>query len=379
MAEPAPPLDRALFAVTSDRIYLNHAAVGVLPQPTVEALHAFVDAHAKGGVLGTFPYEGAMAEYRERVAASIGASGAEIAILRNTSEGANVLAQGFDLRPGDEVLVPAEEFPSNAWPWRALRTQGVIVRELDCSTELLNPERLAREIGSRTRVVALSWISYVDGARHDLAGLSAVAHDRGVALVVDAIQGLGALDLDVRASGVDALYAGGAKWLCALQGVALLYVSSALRERLRVAAPGWRSVADLWDFHNDRQGWIDDASRFEGGTPNFIGALSLATSLDLFRSVGIARIERQIAALRERLADGVRALGATVLERPGRGGLSGILTFSVAGRESIALGRALQSEGFVTTWRANGIRVSPHGYNTLGEIDAFIAALATNV
>ncbi len=379
MAEPAPPLDRALFAVTSDRIYLNHAAVGVLPQPTVAALHAFVDAHANGGVLGTFPYEGAMAEYRERIGASIGASGAEIAILRNTSEGANVLAQGFDLRPGDEVLVPADEFPSNAWPWRALRTQGVIVRELDCSSAVLSPERLAREIGSRTRVAALSWIAYADGARHDLAGLAAVAHERGVVLVVDAIQGLGALDLDVRASGVDALYAGGAKWLCALQGVALLYVSPTLRERLRVAAPGWLSVADLWDFHNDTQGWVDDGSRFEGGTPNFIGALSLATSLDLFRNVGIARIERHIAELRERLAKGVRALGATVIERPGSEGVSGILTFSVAGRDSIALGRTLQREGFVTTWRANGIRVSPHGYNTLAEIDAFLAALAAKV
>ena len=159
----------------------------------------------------------------------------------------------------------------------------------------------------------------------------------------------------------------------------MLYVSPSLRERLRVAAPGWRSVADLWDFHNDTQGWIGDASRFEGGTPNFIGALSLATSLDLFCNVGIARIERHVAGLRERLAEGVRALGATVLERPGSEGASGILTFSVAGRESIALGRALQREGFVTTWRANGIRVSPHGYNTLAEIDAFLAALAAKV
>ncbi len=379
MAEPAPPLDRALFAVTSDRIYLNHAAVGVLPKPTVDALHDFVEAHATGGVLGTYRYEGAMAEYRQRVGAAIGASGADIAILRNTSEGANVLAQGFDLRPGDEVLLPAEEFPSNAWPWRALRERGVVVRELDCSQSVLGPERLAREIGSRTRVVALSWISYADGARHDLAGIAAVARARGVALVVDAIQGLGALDLDVADFGIDALFAGGAKWLCALQGVALLYVSPALRDRLRVAAPGWRSVADMWDFHNDAQGWIGDASRFEGGTPNFIGALSLATSLELFRSVGIARIERHIAGLRERLAAGLRALGASVLERSGSHAASGILTFSVESRESVALGRALQSEGFVTTWRANGIRVSPHGYNTLGEIEAFLAALAANV
>ncbi len=379
MAEPAPPLDRALFAVTSDRIYLNHAAVGVLPKPTVDALHDFVEAHATGGVLGTYRYEGAMAEYRQRVGAAIGASGADIAILRNTSEGANVLAQGFDLRPGDEVLLPAEEFPSNAWPWRALRERGVVVRELDCSQSVLGPERLACEIGSRTRVVALSWISYADGARHDLAGIAAVARARGVALVVDAIQGLGALDLDVADFGIDALFAGGAKWLCALQGVALLYVSPALRDRLRVAAPGWRSVADMWDFHNDAQGWIGDASRFEGGTPNFIGALSLATSLELFRSVGIARIERHIAGLRERLAAGLRALGANVLERSGSHAASGILTFSVESRESVALGRALQSEGFVTTWRANGIRVSPHGYNTFGEIEAFLAALAANV
>jgi len=376
VAEFAPPLDRSLFAVTRERTYLNHAAVGVLPISTAEALHAFVEAHATGGVLGTFPYEAAMARYRETIAAAIGAQGSDIAVLRNTSEGANVLAQGLDLQAGDEVLVPAEEFPSNAWPWRVLRARGVVVRELDCSREVLSPERLEREIGARTRVLALSWVGYADGARHDLAGLAAVAHSRNIAFVVDAIQGLGALDLDVVASGVDALYAGGAKWLCALQGVALLYVSPGLRERLRLAAPGWRSVVDMWDFHNQSQEWLGDASRFEGGTPNFIGALSLARSLELFNDVGIARIERHVVALRDRLAAGVRDLGATLLERPGGNGASGILTFSMPGRESVALGKALQNEGFVTTWRANGIRVSPHGYNDLAEIDAFIAALA---
>ena len=376
MGELAPPLDRSLFAVTRERTYLNHAAVGVLPSPTAEALHAFVDAHATGGVLGTFPYETSMLRYREATAAAIGARGSDIAVLRNTGEGATVLAQGFDLQPGDEVLLPAEEFPRNAWPWRALRAKGVRVRELDCSAAVLSPERLDREISPRTRVLAISWIGYADGARHDLAGLASVAHARGLSIVVDAIQGLGALDLDVAATGIDALFAGGAKWLCALQGVAMLYVTPELRERLRVAAPGWRSVADMWDFHNQSQGWIGDASRFEGGTPNFVGALSLATSLELFRSVGIARIERHVVSLRERLAAGVRKLGASVVERPGSFASSGILTFAMPGRESVALGRALQKEGFVTTWRANGIRVSPHGYNDIAEIDAFLAALA---
>ncbi|HUY11224.1 MAG TPA: aminotransferase class V-fold PLP-dependent enzyme [Candidatus Dormibacteraeota bacterium] len=376
LPDGAPPLDRSLFAVTRSHAYLNHAAVGVLPIPTAAALHEFIDAQARGGVLGTFPYEAEMAQYRAVVARSIGARSSEIAILRNTSEGANAIAAGLNWSPGDEVLLPADEFPSNALPWRRLRNRGVLVRELDVTQERLTPERLDREIGDRTRLVTLSWIAYADGYRHDLAGLAKVAHSHGALFVVDAIQGLGALELDVERCGVDALYAGGAKWLCALQGSALLYVAPTLLERLDVAAPGWRTPADMWDFHNESQGWIGDTTRFEGGTPNFIGALSLARSLDLFASVGIARIERHVLALRSHLLTGLRDLGATVVTNAEESVGSGIVTFSFSNRESVTLGRELQREGFVTTWRTNGIRVSPHGYNEHAEIDAFLLALA---
>ncbi len=304
------PLSRELFAVTETYTYLNHAAVGVLPKPASEAVRAFVEAHATAGVMGVFPYELRMAEYRECIARFIGAQPGTIAVLRNTGDGANAIAGGFSWEPGDEVILPDNEFPANAQPWLPLRDRGVNLRFIRTARERLTPDVLRRCIGARTKVVTVSWVSFEDGYRHDLAALADVAHAHGAILAVDAIQGLGAFPIDVRACGIDALYCGGAKWMLSLQGVSFLYVAPALMDRLTVAAPGWRSVADMWSFLEYDQPLVDDASRFEGGTPNFVGALSLVKSMDVLQSAGTARIAEHVLALTGRLSDGLRSAGA---------------------------------------------------------------------
>lgn len=366
------PLPRELFAVTGRYAYLNHAAVGVLPASTRQALHAFVDAQAEGGVMGVYPYEARMPEYRARIGGFIGAHGEEIAVLRNTGDGALAIAGGLDWRPDDEVLLCDNEFPANVQPWLALRARGVRVRFVRTARERLTPDVLRANLSSRTRVVAVSWVSFTDGYRHDLAALAQVAHEGGALLAVDAIQGLGAFALDVRASGVDALYCGGAKWMLALQGVSFLYVARELLDRLVLAAPGWRSVADMWDFLSYDQPLAPDASRFEGGTPNFIGALSLAASIELFERHGPQAIATHILALTGRLCEGLRELGAHVLSDRRDECASGIVTFALPGTDAVALGRALQAGGIVTTYRRNGVRVAPHGYNTPEEIDRLL-------
>ena len=370
-----PPLPRDDFGVTTTLVYLNHAAVGVLPRPSVVALQAFLEAQASGGVLGTAPYEMRMPEYRERLARYIGASGEEIALLRSTSEGASAIAGGIDWKPGDELILCDNEFPSNVIPWLPIRERGAHVRFLDASRERLTPAVLEKTIGERTRVVAVSWVSYHDGYRHDLAGLAEVAHRHGAWLCVDAIQGLGAFPLDVRAAGVDALYGAGAKWMLALQGAGFLYVREDLIDRLTVASPGWRSVADMWDFHAYEQPWSPHALRYEGGTPNFIGARSLERAVDLFERCGPDRIAAHVLALTDRLHEGLLRAGAEVPTQRGAGISSGIVTFRMPGRDSVELGRAMQREGIVTTWRPSGIRVAPHGYNSLDEIDTALDVL----
>lgn len=370
------PLPRELFAVTENATYLNHAAVGVLPRPTREALHAFVEAHATGGVIGVYPYEARMPEYRARIARFIGAKPGTIAVLRNTGDGANAIAGGFPWQPGDELILPDNEFPANAHPWLPLRDRGVRVRFIETARERLTPDVLRRHITSRTKVVTVSWVSFADGYRHDLAALAEIAHEHRALFAVDAIQGLGAFPLDVEACGIDALYCGGAKWMLSLQGVSFLYVSPDWIERLGLAAPGWRSVADMWSFLDYDQPLAADATKFEGGTPNFIGALSLAESIEVMDAAGTSAIAAHVLALTDRLADGLRSAGAEIASIRGERESSGIVTFRLPGTDPIALGKALQHDRIVTTYRASGIRVAPHGYNTAREIDALIEAVA---
>jgi cysteine desulfurase/selenocysteine lyase len=335
-AAAVAPLARTAFALDPAIVYFNHAAVGVLP------------------------------------VALIGADGAEIATLRNTSDGATILAQGLDLGPGDEILTNRNEFGANAYPWLALRKRGVDVRFIDAPRERMTPDVLAAALTSRTRAVAVSWVSFDDGYRHDLAALAEVAHRAGALFFVDAIQGLGAFPFDVNALGIDACYAGGAKWLMALQGVSFLYIRASVMERIALNLPGWRSVNDMWEFLDYDQPWVPDATRYEGGTPNFIGALSLATSIGVLQQAGIARIGAHIVELTDRLIDGLRRKGAEIDGVRGAIASSGIVRFRLPGRDPLEVGKRIAGAGFVTTNRAAGIRISPHGYNTADEIDALL-------
>jgi selenocysteine lyase/cysteine desulfurase len=274
------PLARAEFALDPGLAYFNHAAVGVLPIATRDALRAFVDGHAARGVLGVYRTELDMPKFRSIVAGLIDAGGAEIAMLRNTGDGATILAQGLDLRPGDEIVTNRNEFGSNAYPWLALRKRGVNVRFIDAPRE---------------RMTA------------------------------------GALNL-----------------------------------------PGWRSVNDMRNFLDYDQSWAPDAARYEGGTPNFIGALSLATSVGVLQRAGIARIGEHVLALTDRLVDGLQRKNAVVDGERSAATSSGIVRFRVPGRDPLELGERIAAAGIVTTNRPGGIRVSPHGYNASDEIDALL-------
>lgn len=369
------PFGRDEFVHASDFVYLNHAAAGLLPRRTRDRLVALVEAQAELGVIGVHRVEGRIPQIRERVGRFIGASAEEIAFLRNTGDGANVIAWGLDWNAGDEIVLCDNEFGANALPWVALREEGVVTRFVATPRERMTPEVLRRMISSRTRVVAVSWVSFADGYRHDLSALADVAHAHGALFCVDAIQGLGAFPLDVKAAGIDALYAGGAKWLLSLPGVSFLYVDGDLIDRLAVRWRGWKDVADIWDFLDYDQPFAAGAARFEGGTQNFIGMAALETSMDVIAEAGLERIAAHVLALTDRLVDGLERRGAEILSERGPGVSSGIVTFRIPGIDPVELGRRLGRANVVTTYRANGIRVSPHGHNTPDDVDYLLHEL----
>jgi selenocysteine lyase/cysteine desulfurase len=371
----AAPLARSAFALAPGLVYLNHAAVGVLPRATRDALRAMLDDHAARGVLGVGPREAELPAYRARVGEFVGGRGDEVALLRTTGEGATILAQGLDLGPGDEVVLGANEFGANAYPWFALRARGVTVTQLPPGARM-TPDALRAALSPRTRLVALSWVAFDDGYRHDLAPLAEVAHAGGALFAVDAIQGLGPFPLDVTASGIDALYGGGPKWLLATQGIAFLWLRAALLERVALRLPGWRSMADMWDYLAYDQPLAPDAARYEAGTPNLLGALALATSIGVLADAGVERIAAHVLALTDRLVEGLRGRGYEILSDRSREDVkSAIVRFRKPGTDHAALGERLAQAGFVVTARPAALRVSPHGYNTADEIDALLEAL----
>ncbi len=364
-----------MIAAAEGLVYLNHAAAGLMPFRTRDRLVELVRAQAERGVLGIVPVESTLPALRDRIGRFVGTRGEHIALLRNTGDGANVVARGLDWRAGDEIVLCDNEFGANAIPWTSLREQGVVVRFIHAPAERMTPAVLQRELSSRTRLVAVSWVSFGDGYRHDLGALAEIAHAGGALFCVDAIQGLGAFPLDAPALGIDALYASGAKWLLSLPGVSFAYVSAALQERLAVRWRGWRDVADIWNFLDYDQPLAADATRFEGGTPNFIGAAALAASIDVIDEAGVERIAAHVLALTDRLYAGLQSLGAAIATERGPACSSGIVTFTLPGSDPVALGRRLGEAGICTTYRPSGIRVSPHGHNSEADVDALLAAL----
>ena len=369
------PIAREHFALAPHLAYLNNAAIGVLPIAARDVIGKFAAEHAARGVLGTVPYEFALAPSRARFAQFVGAQSDEVAFLANTSQAANTLARGLAWKAGDEIVMNDNEFGSNALPWLALREHGVVIRMVQTRHERMTPDVLARYVNERTRLVTTSWVSFVDGYRHDVAALAEVAHKANAYFVVDVIQGLGAFPFEMQAWGIDAIFGGAQKWLLSQPGLGFLCVRKSLIEEFRLRLPGWRSVADMWNFLDYDQPLLPGADRFEGGTPNLLGIAALVASLDVLDTAKAEARASYILELTDYLVEALQQRGAQVASIRGTATSSGIVTFTLPGIDPLETGKRIAAADIVVTSRSTGIRISPHAYSTREEIDRVVAAL----
>jgi cysteine desulfurase/selenocysteine lyase len=372
----APVLDTELFPITREWAYCDHASVGPLPRPTRDALAEIFDAQMLLGKNGLRPVEARRDAIRAQVASAINAEAGEIAFMRSTSDGALLAATSLDWREGDEIVLADDEFGANAYPWLNLRDRGVRCVLVRAPGERMTPQLLERLASKRTRLVAVSYVGFMDGYRNDLAGIGRWCRDRGVLFAVDAMQGFGHLPLDVRACNADLAYFGGAKWLLSPQGVSVVYVRRELIERLRPALSSWRSVVDPMSFLDYEQPLHPDAQRFEGGTGNYPGIVALGVSLGLLTAAGLANIERHVFALTDRLIAGARRAGIAIVSDPRPEVRSGIVVLDGGGRDVEALTTRFDGARVGVTVRSIGVRVSPHGYNSESDIDRVLDVLA---
>lgn len=378
----SPPFDvaalrRAEFPWADETVYLNHASIGPLPERTRLALDAFNQRRATPFRLPDRDLFGTLAESRRLIAELLSATPEEIALTVNTSFGLGVAARALPLRPGDVVLVSDREFPANVYPWLRLRETGVDV-ELVPTTAVGWPDEariLGRLEDPRVRALAVSLVQFSNGYRVDLAALSAATRRTGAYLVVDAIQAVGQIPVDLRRTPVDVLACGGQKWLLSPWGSGFVYVRRSLIPALSPPVTGWMAFEGTDDFtqlttYNDTL--RADARRFELITLPYQDFAGMNASLGLVLELGVERIEAQLRRLHAPVLAWAARTGTRLVSPLGDRG-SGIVCLA-PGEVGEAF-RRLKAARIICSLREGAIRLSPHGYNTVEEMERVCAVL----
>ena len=366
------------FPLEADVVYLNHAAVSPWPARTAAAVKAFANENVHRGAQYYPRWLEVEQRLRERLQRLIGArSSGEIALLKSTSEGLSVIAQGLDWQPGDKVIIPSGEFPSNRIVWEALSRYGVEVQPIDLYSGTDPEQALIAAIDDRTRLVSVSSVQFDTGLRLDLKRIGLACESAGSLFCVDAIQSLGAIPLDVRNIRADFVVADGHKWLLGPEGLALFYCRRELLDRLRLYQFGWHMIERVYDF--ERRDWqpATSARRFECGSPNMLGAHALDASLSLLEDLGIDAIAERVldntGYLFERLAERTAAYRTVTPSQSDRH--AGIFSFVPLGEEVQAVHQRLQADGVVCAVRNGALRFSPHFYTSRDCMDRALALL----
>ncbi|MDH1146644.1 aminotransferase class V-fold PLP-dependent enzyme [Pseudomonas mosselii] len=350
--------------------YLNHAAIAPWPRRTAEAVARFAQDNVRVGAHEYPAWLATERRLRERLARLLNAPTiGDIALVGNTSQALSLVAFGLDWRPGDQVVISDEEFPSNRVVWQALADRGVEV--VEASLAVADPEAaLIAACGPRTRLLSVSAVQFASGLRLDLARLGAACRQRGVLFCVDAIQQVGALPFDVQHYQCDFAMADGHKWMLGPEGLGVFYCRSELRRQLTLHAYGWHMLEHLGDF--ERRQWqpARSARRFECGSPNMLGACALEASLSLLEDVGMTVVAEQLAQRIEQLYRGLTAIPGAQLHSPGDPSRrAGIVSFSLDGHANADIYRALSNNGVICAVRGPGVRFSPHFYTDHRLID----------
>lgn len=367
---------RDQMPITAKWAYFDHAAVAPISAPAAQAMRKFADQAAQQGDTVWPSWASQIGQLRAQFGSLLNCDADQISVVPNTTTGINLVAEGWPWQPGDNVVIPEGEFPSNLFPWLHQASRGLEVRVVPRRDGEVRVEDLIARVDDATRLISVSWVGYASGYRIDLDALVEQAHQRGVLVFLDAIQGLGMYHLDLEKTPVDFLAADGHKWLLGPEGAGIAMIRPEHLDRIRATNVGWSSVKASHDYAHPKLELRNDAARFEGGSANMVGVASLSASVDLFvqiyREHGVHAIEQRVIELAECLNDQLLPLGAATRLPKSRSHRSGIVTFTLDSASPAEFRKRAMEQGVVVSCRDGGIRASIHAYNDAHDLDRLV-------
>ena len=386
------------WPVLETMTFLDAACVSFAPQRTVKAVKAFADMTAVQEEANSSAHHIAMDSLRHKAydeaAKLLNADPEEIALVESTSHGLNIAAQGIELQDGDNIITTNLEFIQVALPWCVMRKdKNIDIRVCKTEDNRFTAKDFAALVDDKTKLIVMSTLEWCNGWQTDLKELGDYCKEKGVYLVVDAVQQLGVTKIDTKACHIDILTAGGHKWLNSPYGTGVLYVNKETLPKLKQSYAGylnttvpeggwgayWENPAapsvNNWTFDNT-------ARKFEiGGTSNYTGAIALGESLALVNEIGIENIEKRVREIAVYCMDRSEEIGGTLITHRDPGHFGGIVIarlYDDLDVDRMILKKLHARRIFIAqrfTDFIGGFRISCQYFNNEKDIDTMIDAM----
>ena len=354
---------RGEFPIFRDSVYLNTCSLGALGERSRRKVAEYLDLWQSRGASAWYDvWWEALGELRARYGRIINAPSGDIALAPSISVALSAVAESLDYKRRPKVVITSLDFPTVAYQWLGKALSGVELVVVESPDRISVPvDAIARAIDDRTALVVTSHVYFTTGAIQDIKRVAAAAHAHGALCLIDAYQSVGQIPVDVQDAGVDALVAGGLKWLLGGPGIVFLYVRRAVARALEPRISGWFGQREQFTFDPRALTFHDDARRFEMGTPSLAAVYAQLGGLEYVEEIGIPAIREATAALTEDLIATVRAAGfkPKVAAEPER--RSAIVTIPMA--DPAAAVRHLAAGGVIADSRPGHVRFSPFFYN----------------
>jgi selenocysteine lyase/cysteine desulfurase len=365
---------RAQFPIFERKIYLNSCSQGALSTAVEAGLLEHIASWHQGGSpwdLWVQKYEEARAVF----ARFIGAEPDEVAIVPSASAGINAVASALDFQQRRKVVLGEFEFPTMGHVWLAQERRGAQVAFAPAEGDTMPIASYERVVDGETQLVALTHVCFLNGFRSDVSAVTRLAHERGALLLLDGYQDCGTRPVDVKAMGVDFYVSGTLKYLLGPAGVAFLYVRRELISGLVPTITGWFGQTNPFAFDVKRFDPAPSARRFEAGTPPIINLYGAIPGIELLSGVGLDSVASHIAMLAGALMEGARRL--RIRTKTPAGTVGPLVVLQAKNLEELL--ERLDARGIIASGRYDGLRISFHLYNSLGDIEQLLQVLEDNL
>lgn len=363
------------FPITDEWTYFDHATYGPHPRRYVETLTQVAHELAIHP-LGTT--SAGLDDVRAAAATLLHSPVEQVALLRSTGEGTNLVATGVQWAPGDEVILYELDFPGLIAPWLALTDRGIRLRVVeDRGRNRFDVDDVEQLLSPRTRALSVSLVNNITGFRAPVEQLAELCNARHIWLTVDAVQALGSIDVDAPAFGADVVVSASYKFMLSGFGQAIAYVSERALTELKVPHVGVRNLhlSPAGTLFETGLNLFETARKFEPSNPNLAAMFAMRASVELLLELGIERIESHNRKLCAQLVEGLQSKGYTLITSQRESESAGLVCAVHNAIPAEQIQADLAAQHMLCAVRHGHLRFAPHVYNTPGEVEQILRAL----